>query len=295
MISTNQIKTVIIPKISNLRPLDQELIKSFTSTNNAEIIHELRQFQNKDFGFGNGLEADIQLPQSNIASTCIAINILEDIRDLDLKIQLNQEIVSYLEYVYDEKEECFHMVPKEIEDYPHAIWWNYDTLDSFTWGNPNPEVIGFLYQNRQYIKNIDINHLINKTISYIKGPFKKEVSMHSILSVLRFYKRCDSDIKNLIKDELNIIVSNIVEYDKSKWGNYVLEPYKIAIIDNSFLATKQDVLHENLDIIYEKILQELPFPSWQWFQYEDVFEKVKKDWVGLLTYSHIKALRINRK
>ena len=295
MISTEEIKSYILDKAEHLRPIDIELIQSFIHNNNQKLIEELKTFQNKDLGFGNGLEADIQMPLSNVASTCVAINILEDIKEANIKETLNKDIVAYLENVYDSKKECFHMVPKEIQEYPHAIWWNYDSLDSFTWGNPNPEVIGFLYQNRQFITKLDINHLITKTIAYIRGPFKNEVSMHSVLSVLRFYKRCDKDIKNLIKDDLTEIVSTMINLDKNKWTGYALEPYMVAIIDKSFLSSKQDLLNENLDMMYENILKELPTPSWQWYQYEDVFEKVKNDWIGLLTYNQIKALRINRK
>jgi hypothetical protein len=295
MISNEQIKRNIIPKISKLRPLDITLIQSFTHNNNLELISELRKFQNKDYGFGNGLEADIQLPQSNIASTCIAINLLEDIKETSIKEELNKEIVSYLEEVYDSSQECFHMVPKEVDDHPHAIWWNYDTLDSFTWGNPNPEIIGYLYKHRQYLRKLDINYLITKTIDYIRNTFQKEASMHSVLSVLRFYKRCDRDVKNLIKDDLQKIVLEQVEIDSSKWGNYVLEPYLVAIIDKSFLATQQDILVADLEVTYNKLLQNLPSPNWQWYQFEEVFEKVKDNWVGLLTYNQIKALRINRK
>lgn len=295
MISNDQITTIIIPKSLNLRPLDIQLLHSIISPNNQGIINELRTYQNEDHGFGRGLEPDIQLPFSNIASTCIAINILEDIKENAVKEEMNKNIVSYLESVYDSKQECFHMVPKEVMDYPHAVWWNVDTLDSFTWGNPNPEIIGFLYQNREYLTKLDINHLINKTIMYIKHTLKSEVSMHNILSVLRFYSRCDNDVKNLLKDDLIAIVLDAVEQDESKWATYVLEPYQIAIIDKSFLSTIQDVFDENLHTIYRNILQDLPKPKWQWYQYEDVFEQVKGDWVGLLTYNQIKALRINRK
>lgn len=295
MISNDQINTNIISKSNKLRPLDVQLLKSFLTPNNQEIINELYTFQNEDHGFGNGLEPDIQLPQSNIASTCVAINILEDIKDNTVKEKINRDIVTYLENEYDLEKESFHMVPKEVMNYPHAVWWNIDTLDSFTWGNPNPEIIGFLYQNREYLKKLDINHLINKTIMYVKETLKSEVSMHNILSVLRFYNRCDNDVKNLLKDDLNKIVLDVVERDTNKWSDYVLEPYQVAIIDKSFLSTIQDVLDENLDIIYQQILRDLPMPKWQWYQYEDVFDLIKGDWIGLLTYNQIKALRINRK
>ncbi len=295
MISIEEIKELIVPKTNKLRPLDKELIMSFYSNNDRNLIQELKKFQNQDLGFGNGLEADIQLPLSNVASTCIAINILEDIKDLNVKKDLNKEIVQYLESAYDQISECFHMVPKDVDHYPHAVWWNYDTLDSFTWGNPNPEIIGYLYQNKQYLNFIDINHLINKTIKYINTTFKDEVNNHNLLSILRFYNRMDEDVKNLIKDELIKITLNTVEQNSVKWGEYTLEPYKVAVIDKSFLLSIQDILQVNLEKIYRNIKEELPSPNWNWYQYLEEFEKVKKDWIGLLTYDQIKALRINRK
>ncbi len=271
------------------------MVESINKNNDIKLINELSNFQNSDKGFGNGLEADIQMPFSSVAASNMAINILESIRDEEVKSTLIEDIVNYLESVYDEKSDCWEIVPKEVDNYPHAVWWNYDSIGNFTYGNPNPEVIGFLYQYRQYLTKIDINHQITKMVDYILNGFEKEVSMHSLLSVIRFYKRVDSDVKNLIKVKIQSIVNSTVSFTASEWSGYVLEPYKIALIDKTFLINKQEILNDNLERHKQKLLLELPSPSWEWFQYKDVFNKVKSDWVGFLTFDIIQALRLNRK
>lgn len=295
MISNEDIKTYILPKLSKLRPFDESLAIHFLHNNDLELIKYLSEFQNSDGGFGNGLEADIRLPNSSVIATCMAISILEDIKDNTVKKDINQKIVQYLEKAYKEDTEEFPIVPKEVDDYPHAIWWNYNDIASFTWGNPNPEIIGYLYQYREFISTLDINSLITKTVDYIKNDFKTEASMHNLLSVLKFYKRVDKDIQNLVKDDIQAIVNDQLETDSSKWNGYSLEPYKIAIIDKSFLRTHVDLLQENLDGMYEKIKIDVPKPNWDWVQYQDVFATVKQEWIGIMTFEYIKALRINRK
>ena len=248
MISNKQVKDLVLSKFNNFRYFDYLLVSSLIENNDLELINELKKFQNEDKGFGNSLEADIRMPNSNVAATNIAIGILEDIRDEKIKEDMVKDIVEYLESVYNPKLEAWEIVPKEVDEYPHAVWWNYDSIDKFTYGNPNPEIIGFLYQYRHLLKRIKINHHITKICDYILNVKTEQVSMHSLLSILRFYKRADSDVQNLIKDRIQIFVNKETSFDPSEWNSYVLEPYKIAVIDKSFLNSKQDILQFYRDL-----------------------------------------------
>lgn len=296
MISDKYISETLLPKIKkNYRLLDYLLIERIVRNNDNELVNELKKFQNADKGFGNGLEPDIQMPQSSVAATDIAINILEDIKDENVKQNLIKDIVSYFESVYNIEKECFFMVTKEVNEYPRAIWWNYDEKETCNYGNPNPEIYGFLYQNRKYLTKLDVNHLITQMVSYIHNGFEKDADMHSILSVLRFYKRVDSDVKNLIRDKLQKVINDNLEREPSKWSDYTLEPYMVAIIEKGFLSSNLDLLKVNLDYNLELIMNDLLLPKWEWYQFNDVFDKVKYHWLGIINQDVIKALRINRK
>ncbi len=52
------------------------------------VLDELASYQNQDGGFGNGLEPDLQLPDSSVITTTIALRILKEV-----KATSNDEIV----------------------------------------------------------------------------------------------------------------------------------------------------------------------------------------------------------
>ena len=277
MISNKFIRNNILPKIKKEgRMIDYYLVKGLIENTDKEIINELIKYQNNDFGFGHGLEPDLRMPESSVACTNHAVHILDQVKDKALTKELRKQIVSYYESVYLKDLGRWRMVTELVNEYPRALWWNFETVDGFTYGNPNPEIIGFLYQNKKYLKEIDINEQINKLIKYIETDFKEEASMHSVLSMLHFYKKVDKDVKNLIKQEIKEVMT--IELDKSygKWDKYGLEPFKIAIIDKSFLNFRLEELTENLLVNLEKINKGLIVPNWRWYQFKEAFEECKE-------------------
>lgn len=234
------------------------------------------------------------MPNSSVVCTNHAVHILDQVKDQSLTRELREQIVSYYESVYIEDLGRWRMVDEEVNKYPRALWWNYETVDSFSYGNPNPEIIGFLYQNMKYLKKLNINKEINKVLKYIDTDFTNEASMHSVLSMLHFYKKMDSDIKYLIKDKLLNIINSELEKVSGKWHKYGLEPYKIAIIDKSFLDTRLNEYKQNLEFNKNKIEEGLIVPNWRWYQFKEVFEECKMEWSGYLTFNILKALRSNR-
>lgn len=295
MITNDFIRNNILPNIRKEgRMLDYYLVKGLLMNTDKEIINELIKFQNDDFGFGHGLEPDIRMPYSSVICTNHAIHILDQVKDKSLTEELRKQIVEYYENSYLEDLERWRMTIPTVDEFPRAVWWNFDVVDNFTYGNPNPEIIGFLYQNKKYLKKININKQINNVLKYIETDFAKEASMHSIMSMLNFYKKVDKDVKYLIKNKLQEVV--ITELDKSygKWEKYGLEPYKIAIIDKSFLNTRLDELTENLQFNKSKIITGLIVPNWSWYQFKEVFEEIKMEWSGHLTFNVLRALRLNR-
>jgi len=296
MINKTFVYEKVIPLIEEKgKRIDVLLLQSLFEDKQQELVDELRQYQNKDFGLGHGLEPDIRMPNSSIAATNHGVVVLEQVKDRMVKEKFLEELVHYYEETYDETLERFVMVSKEVEDYPHAIWWSYkDVLENFPFGNPDPEVIGFLYQNRKHLKKVNINRLINTVIDYVKTETFKESGMHSILSVARFYKRVDKDVQNLIKDRLIEVIDNEIEKNLDQWNGYALEPYKVYIVSPDLCVNQLVHLEENLGQLLEKISSLSVSIPWQWYRDEDVFEEVKNDWLGFLYFTMIKALRLHR-
>lgn len=296
MISKKFIYDEVLPLVKEKsRLLDYYLIQSLFENKDELIIEELLKYQNPDGGFGHGLEPDVQMPNSSVLATEQAIYALSFVRDEKLKEEIIKSIVSYLENSYDAEKGRFFMVTKEVNDYPHAIWWNFEDLEkNFPFGNPDPGVIGYLYENRSYLKTLDFSRLINTVVDFVMSEKFLESGMHCLMSVMSFYKSVDEDIKNLIHDRIHLLVKKEIEDGLGKWDEYALEPYKIYIIDPHFLNTHLEDLGKNLTRVISIVKNLSVVPNWDWHQYSDVFEEVKYQWVGHIYFDMIRALKIHR-
>jgi hypothetical protein len=285
----------IIERLGDTTRLGKALLEHQIGPRDKAILDALEQYQNEDGGFGHGLEADIQMPHSSVASTDIAISILEEIVDSSRKEQMKQKIVTYLESVYDKDTCSVPIVGKEVDSFPHAVWWNSDALDGFTYGNPNPEVLGFLLENRHYVKHIDLDRFVAHMLDYIKHKMKEEASMHSVLSLCQLYKRAQEDLKNEIKDYVLLFIHQFVELNPEKWDDYVLEPYKVYLIVPELMEGMETSIELNIQK-YERLLEDtIVRPNWHWGQYPEVFEEVKDNWTPLIQHDLIRAIKRWRK
>ena len=296
MISKEYIYDKVLPLIKDKgRMLDYYLIQSLFENKDKEIINELMKYQNKDCGFGHGLEPDVQMPNSSILATEQAVKALRFVKDNKIKEQMIQDIVSYFEKSYDSEKGRFLMVTKEVSNYPHAVWWNFIDLEkNFPFGNPDPGVIGFLYENREHLKTLNYSKLINQVVDYVLSDKFLESGMHTLISVMSFYKSVDEDVRNLIHDRIHLLVKKEIDKGLEKWDEYSLEPYKIYIIGPHFLNTHLEDLGKNLTQIISKIKNLSVEVNWEWYQYNAEFEKVKFQWLGHLYFDMIRALKLHR-
>lgn len=290
----NDLINRVIDEIGSISPIGNALLHHLIEPHDQDILNALSTYQNSDGGFGHGLEADIQMPLSNVASTDVAVSVLEHVADSPLKQEMIQQIIRYYESVYDPHTFSFPIAPKEVDDYPHAIWWNSDGLDGFTYGNPNPEVLGFLLQYKRYVKTIDLNALTTHMVQYIKTSMTDEVSMHSVLSLLHLYKRGDEILRQSIHEYVLTFLHQFVELDPTRWSEYCLEPYKAYSIVPELFHGMEEAVEENINK-YETLLQHtIVRPNWDWNQYPDVFEKVKDDWTPFIQFDILRAIKLWR-
>lgn len=270
------------------RYLDYCLLSNLFQCEQLILIDELNKYQNEDGGFGKGLEPDVRLPFSNVVSTNEAVLILNEIDNEIYRQKVSKEIVRFYEQNYIAKTHTWEMVPKEVDEYPRASWWNYSSVQKFGYGNPNPQIVGFLYKNRQYLKKIDIDIEVQRVVDYILKDFLKESRKHNILSCLYFY----NNMPNEIKDKIFTFLSEAIDKEllNQNWQDYSLEPYEIKLIAPIFLEKHQDILNKNIAYIEAKLKKGLVMPNWNWRQFDDVFDSVKYEWAGYLTFKIIKAI-----
>lgn len=297
MINKDFVYQNVLPLIqSKGRMIDYYLIKSLFENQDEQLIKELKNYQNKDFGYGHSLEPDSLCETSSIVSTEQAIYAIERIKNPELKEPLIKEIVLYLESQYDKDKDGFKLITEDFKNYPSAIWWKYEDYDkNFPYGNPDGFVIGFLFQHRKYITTLDINKQINNMISFIMSEKFIESDMHILFNALQFNKYVDNDVQNLIHDRIHLLVDKLLENDKGNWDDYSLEPYKIYLIDPHFMSGHKSILNKNLESLLKEVTDLTVMPKWKWYQYDDIFEsKVKYLWMGNLYYQYIYALRLHR-
>ncbi len=270
------------------RKIDYFLLKNLFDDREIEIIECLKKYQNPDGGFGKGLEPDSRLPGSSVVSTDMAVMILKEVKELSLKQDIIKDIVHYYESVYKPEISGWELVPPEVDDYPHAVWWNYSGLSGFTYGNPNPQVVGFLAQNKEYLQKLDIRFLVDKIVDYIINVFPQEIQKHNTLCCLEFYNYMDDDTKQKIYPTLEAAIKKEMRTDD--FGPYALEPHDVYLTCKEFVEGYEDALERNLEYHFQRLQNGLIMPNWDWCQYPEEFKKTIPEWAGHLTYSIIKAL-----
>ena len=128
---------------TNARPLETALFAmTFRGATVDWALTELATFQNEDGGFGRGLEPDLQLADSSVLATTVALQILRDI-GVQSDNELVQGAIRYLLATYDEGTKAWPIIPSNPDDAPHAPWWQYDHDLSKYLANPRAEIVGY--------------------------------------------------------------------------------------------------------------------------------------------------------
>lgn len=295
-LSVSKIENITLETVKESgRELDYYLIKNLISSEShafdEQIMVCLKKYQNKDGGFGQGLEPDVQAPESSVLATNIAIDVLKHIQMTSQKEKVVQDIVRFLESKFDFETNQFEFVPDSIQRYPHAVWWN--DSNAFGYFNPTPEVLGFLFQNRHYLKIIEIDLQIEIMIEAINGEaFRNNEKEHSLYSVLKFYRALDFERKSKIQEVVSLNVDRLICLDSEKWATYNPQPYKFFPSLDSFKAKEyQGTIQENFKFLKSQLTDTYVWmPDWQWMQYDDVFEsKAKFEWLGYVTHERLLA------
>ncbi len=278
---------------NNARELDKKIFELyFNKCSEEEVLEEINKYQNEDGGFGHGIESDFFMPQSTPMATTVGFQYLNYINNEKAKEVIKRGI-KYLENSYDESRNGWYAVSDKVNEYPHAPWWNFDdkinqtVIDNY-WGNPSAEIIGYLYKHKEFVKNLDLKKLIEKSISNIKEKNEFE-SFHEIYCYISLYNNVDDEIKRKIKDKIAQAVTELVETDRNKWFEYTAKPLDF-ITDPKMekFGIKDKHFNENLDYLIEDLEKSGRVnPNWEWGTYPDSWEKAKNNWTGVLT---VKAL-----
>lgn len=283
----------------NARPLEKALFQyHFERGSRTSVLAAMVPYQNPDGGFGHGLEPDIRAPVSSVIATVTALDILRRIR-ADEDTPGLPAALAYLVETYDVERERWPIVPPEVEDAPHAPWWNFaDSEENFRgfWANPRASVVAYLQQFSRLTPS----------------PFGESVRQAAIEDLMRYSQRMEKhdllcfidlmETENLPREQYESIVDKLrralphsLELDPAKWGGYGLRPLQAIYYPGSPLAGVIDpeIIDANLD--YEIETQENDgswAPNWSWdFIDAGEWAKAEREWRGILTLRQLKTLR----
>lgn len=273
------------------RTLETLLIEHLFDQKESLVLSELSKYQNVDGGFGYGLEGDLRSENSSVLCTCMAMDVLNDLDDEELKEDMIQKIVNYLEQTYLPIQKGWSYINHNTNDAPRAIWWNYDESKSIDIANPGPEVIGFLFQYKEYVEDLDIDALLNDIIEYSNELVQSDVEDHQVYSYIKLYNRLDETLQKKLYDNILTMVDDRFSKTKNTFDTYEMYPFSIATLNPIFLKNQETLLEKDLKHHLNILEDNLIEPLWTWYQFDEVFEEFKDEWSSRLTYEFVRGLR----
>jgi len=276
------------------RPLEQALFAAFLRGAPADwALGELAAFQNSDGGFGHGLEPDLQISGSSILATTVA---LQHLRALDVNADhpLALGATRFLVNTYDGSAMAWPFVPPQVDDAPHAPWWQYNPDLSQYLANPRAEIVGFLFDYSELVPAEMRENLLTAVITYLEGSDVK-LEMHELLCYVRLVetKNLPDEARDRLLSRLRPMISAGVEGDPSKWDGYVLKPLNVVQSPSSVFANLfEDSIRANLDYEIESQQKDGSWaPNWTWGDaYPEAWLHAKRAWQGVLTVNMTKTL-----
>jgi hypothetical protein len=250
-----------------------------------EVIQALKTYQNEDGGFAHGLEPDYWTTASNPIDTWTAIHTLR-LLDLPKDHGMIESTLSYLEHTpYKENGMYFFRIP-ENNAFPHAPWWHYDDENRISGYNPTASLVGFIlrYADKDSSLYKEAYVTYETMIERFMGSPTDEV--HELRCFIELYLDLHGTFDlEPVREKLSRQVEKIINPDINAWfTTYTPTPTQlIRSPETPGYERIRDLLHQEIDMIRKHLEKELSWGvTWSWGQYEEAFEKAKKDWESVL-------------
>lgn len=276
----------------------------FEEESNKRVIRRLSAFQNKDGGFGHGLEPDFWTPASSPMATLTACQILKEI-DVDPQEKIVQDLKSYFINTPQVGLGMWSSVLPENNLHPHAPWWHWEDGVQKGWMfNPSVELAAYLIiwsppestgaQLGWASLARAIEHVLQ--VSFMERHEVK--NFRNCMSLLRPYKECfNSKVEytfDQVEQKVQMLTLDVIDQDVSNWQN----GYKPLPLD--FIQDPNDPLFQDLQTLVEQNLQfyvqqlsaegvwKIP---WSWGQYPEEFAIARRYWQGIVAVERYKVFK----
>ncbi|ANU13066.1 hypothetical protein B481_0396 [Planococcus halocryophilus Or1] len=288
-LSLDQFEKAALFLKTTARPLERTLFAwEFEGGSSEAVLSEVKKFQNKDGGFGYGLESDFRCEESSALATAVGLHLLSDIGVTETEVTVEKGI-QYLLNTFNQEKQGWQIVPCAVENAPRAIWWNYS--ENWAWGNPTAEIIGLLHHYQSLVPADFLEEITSRALNYLNNLTTYEP--HELLSFLKLYKQLPASQQAVIYHKLSDILKECVTTDSNQWDSYSLQPLQVVSTPNSdFYDLFKEIIPENLTYVIQRQTKDGYWnPTWQWGQFEKEWEVAKQEWQGVLTLTNLKILR----
>lgn len=272
----------------NARPL--EVAKwdyVFHGGSKEKIVAELVKFQNADGGFGNALEADIWLPDSNAITSAEAIFTVYEY-DLDCGGEWFSRLLGWFENTASDIPCFWDSVPPEVENFPRAPWWGYDRNDELS-PNPCATIASALVLHGNASQKALGEKVAQKCYEFILSD--KDSDDHECFCLQHVVEKLQPPAEIIAATKRRIV--DVVCLDENKWGEYVAQPLDLAYSPRSMWhECVADGVEKNI-ACWLRTLNESGVwrPHFDWGCDSDTGKQATKNWTGFMAVRRAKILQ----
>lgn len=280
------------------RDLDRALLAYHFEDGTADdVLTALAVYQNDDGGFGHGLEPDLRTPASSVIATTVAFQIFRS-----LQVPADHPMVSagigYLLNAYDESRQVWPIIPPEVEDAPHAPWWDYASSEAGFGGflvNPRVEIVGYSHDYRALVP-ADLLESVTTAVFTHLDSLPDEMEMHDLICFVSLAETeaLPQELKDRIWTKLAIAAEQSVAREPEQLTGYVLKPLYVVSSPEAPLA-EQFVAEVAMNLDFEIEQQGADgawSPNFSWGdQHPEAWEIAKREWQARITLKNLRVLR----
>lgn len=276
---------------NHARPVERRAFeRAFADGPAWRVIDALQTFQNPDGGFGRGLEPDALTPASGALATSMALK-----RLVELEAPGDHPVVAaavaYLRASLVPHERVWRIVPEETAEAPHAPWWDADGLAERFGGfrvNPKADIVARLYalgvDEEGWLHGLAEDVVRDLEAWQAEG---RQLDMHDVIAAVHLLDAPDVPVPVRLRLHEVLVgsVDALVVREPDAWAGYGLRPLAVVSRPGSAFAGRlADAVEANLDyLVGEQADDGAWWPTWSWGRDEEVWERQRVAWAGVLT------------
>lgn len=280
------------------RDLDRALLGCHFEGGAADdVLTALAAYQNDDGGFGHGLEPDLRTPASSVIATTVAF---QSFRSLGVPAEhpLVRQGLDYLLETYDASRQVWPIIPPEVEDAPHAPWWDYAGSEAGFGGflsNPRVEVVGYLHDYSASVPADLLESVTTAVFAHLES-LPDEMEMHDLIC---FVSLADTAAlpqarKDRIWQKIATAAEHGIAREPEQLTGYVLKPLYVVSSPDAPLATRfAEEVAMNLDFEIEQQGEDGAWsPNFSWGeQHPEAWKVARREWQARITLKNLRMLR----